>query len=221
MASLYKPHESTKSITYRPLQLNDKNAVRSLFQECFPLHYPDSMYSDIVTNKYTSIAAVGNNKIVGVIICDIRQYSKLPNDEYGFLHRSHYYSSVVYILNLCVSAIHRKKGIASVLLQKITQYITITAELSNSKAIFLHVMAGNEIAIKFYVKHKFEQFRTVRNFYLVKNKYEDAYLYVLYVNEGTKPIPNEFSRIKSVVSCTIFIAFTLYVCYFVKTLFAQ
>lgn len=59
---------------FRPLMKSDQPVVRSLFLECFPLNYPDSLYTDIVSGKYYSLAALDGEVIVGMIIAEIREY---------------------------------------------------------------------------------------------------------------------------------------------------
>ena len=55
------------------------------------------------------------------------------------------------------------------------------------KALYLHVLASNEPAIQFYEKNKFQRRKYLQNYYLFDEKWHDAFLYVLYVNNGKPP----------------------------------
>ena len=202
---------------FRPLTASDEPIVKSLFIECFPLNYPDTLYADLVSEKYYSLAALDNGQIVGMIVAEIRDYSRLDREDYGFLHRSHYYDNTLYILNLCVTTKYRGKGIATSLLQKLYDEFTALTH-SKCKAIYLHVITDNSPAIAFYQKFNFSLHSRIRDFYTVNNGLQDGYLYVMYINDGLPPNPRDKSCLRSVFSCCAMAVCTLSVVYFMQHL---
>ena len=208
---------SLSAYTYRTLKPTDRNDVRAIFLECFPLDYPESLYTELVSEKFYSLAACENEEIIGVIIAEIRDYRRLEREDRGFLHHSQYYDNTVYILNLCVTEKHRTKGIASSLLQQL--YVEFTRQANaRCKAIYLHVLTNNQPAIAFYHKFKFQRYCRIRNFYTVNNLPQDGYLYVLYVNNGQAPVPRENSCLRTLIICLVFGLCSIYACFVLQTM---
>ena len=206
--------------TFRALTVSDQPIVKSLFIECFPLNYPDTLYTDLVSGRYYSIVALDNGQIVGMIVAEIRDYSRLDREDYGFLNRSHYYDNTLYILNLCVTTKYRGKGVATTLLQRVYNEFT-SQSYSNCKAIYLHVITNNTPAIAFYKKFNFSRFSRIRDFYTVNNRPQDGYLYVLYINDGLPPSPQDKSCLRSAFSCFALALCVLSVVYFMQYLFTS
>ena len=205
------------TFNFRPLDKTDHLVVRSLFLECFPLNYPDSLYAEIVSGKYYSLAALDGDVMVGMIIADIREYSRLDSEDHGFLSNSHYYDDTLYILNLCVTATYRGKGIATSLLQKLYADFN-TSKYSKCKAIYLHVLTNNNPAIAFYQKFNFIRYTRIHDFYMVKDRPQDGYLYVLFIHDGQPPSPNERSCFKTVLGCIVLVVCSLSLIYLVHHL---
>ena len=211
------PSEYLSPYSFRPLAVSDKPTVKSLFIECFPLNYPDTLYADLVSGRYYSIAALDCGEIVGMIVAEIRDYSRLDREDYGFLNRTHYYDNTLYILNLCVTTNHRNKGVATILFQKL--YNEFTSQCySKCRAIYLHVITNNCPAIAFYEKFNFSRFVRIRDFYTVNNRPQDGYLYVLYINDGLPPGPNDKSCMRTAFSCFALTLCTICIVYFLQHL---
>lgn len=75
---------------------------------------------------------------------------------------------------------------ASLLLDSLISYLT-AKDRYNCKAIYLHVLATNCVAIKFYEKRRFKVHSFLPYYYSIQGKPRDGYLYVLYINGGKPP----------------------------------
>lgn len=76
--------------------------------------------------------------------------------------------------------------VASLLLDSLISYLT-AKDRYNCKAIYLHVLASNCVAIKFYEKRRFKAHSFLPYYYSIQGKPRDGYLYVLYINGGKPP----------------------------------
>ena len=75
---------------------------------------------------------------------------------------------------------------ASLLLNNLFGLLT-TEEYLNCKAVYLHVLTTNYVALRFYERHKFRLFRYMPCYYAIKGQQKNGYLYVLYINGGKPP----------------------------------
>ena len=75
---------------------------------------------------------------------------------------------------------------ASLLLDSLLSYLT-SKEGTGCKAIYLHVLATNTIAIRFYERRNFRPHSFLPFYYSIQGKPRDGYSYVLYVNGGQPP----------------------------------
>ena len=76
--------------------------------------------------------------------------------------------------------------VASLLLNNLFGLLT-TEEYLNCKAVYLHVLTTNYVALRFYERHKFRLFRYMPCYYAIKGRQKNGYLYVLYINGGKPP----------------------------------
>lgn len=67
-----------------------------------------------------------------------------------------------------------------------TLYAYLKAE-TDCKAIYLHVLCSNTVALKFYEKRNFQKRLYLPNYYTIKGQLQDGYCYVLYMNNGEPP----------------------------------
>ncbi|XP_025099383.1 N-alpha-acetyltransferase 60-like [Pomacea canaliculata] len=166
----------------------DVGEVKKLCTEWFPIEYPDSWYDDITSSsRFYSLAATHQSRIVGLIVAELKAKSKL-NKEDGDILASYYPSSmqVAYILSLGVVDDFRRNGIASLLLDSLLSYLT-SKEASGCKAVYLHVLATNTVAIRFYERRNFRPHSFLPFYYSIQGKPRDGYSYVLYINGGQPP----------------------------------
>ncbi|XP_046404265.1 N-alpha-acetyltransferase 60 [Ischnura elegans] len=118
---------------------------------------------------------------------------------------SHKEVHVGYILSLGVVEKHRRNGIASLLLDSLVSHLTAdpsTPPTSSTsppsphsppyhiptvKALYLHVLATNSAAIRFYERRNFRLHSFLPLYYSIQGKCKDGFTYVLYINGGHPP----------------------------------
>ncbi len=164
-----------------PFNLRFINQLHSLNSS-----YPESWYNDITSSKrFYSIAAVYRNQIVGMIVAEIKTKQATDREDWHILANSHSDNTqITYILSLGVFKQLRRLGIASMLVDTLIEFLN---SQSDCKAIYLHVMCSNLVAINFYEKRNFEQRVYLPNYYTINGQLHDGYCYVLYMNNGRPP----------------------------------
>lgn len=187
-----------REIQLRFLCPSDIEEVKKLCAEWFPIEYPDTWYQEITSNpKFYSLAATFKSRIVGLVIAEVKLLSSINKEDADILSPQFPQTTqVAYILSLGVVVDFRKHGIASLLLDSLVQSLT-TKEHCNCKAVYLHVLASNQVAIRFYEKRRFKAHSFLPYYYSIQGKPRDAYLYVIYLNGGKAP----WSIIDYVVHC--------------------
>lgn len=175
-------------VQLRYLCLDDLMEVKQLCSEWFPIEYPESWYNDILTDpRFYSLAATFNLKIIGMIVCEVKPRSRCNREDVDLL-ASHYPPNtlVAYILSLGVVKQFRRRGIASLLLDNLLSYLTST-DMDACKAVYLHVLTTNSVAIQFYEQRSFHIHACLPFYYSIKGKLHDGFSYVLYINGGRAP----------------------------------
>ncbi|KAK3912959.1 N-alpha-acetyltransferase 60 [Frankliniella fusca] len=172
---------------------SDIQEVQALCSDWFPIVYPQYWYEEITSNpRFYSLAAVCDGVIIGLIVAEIKAFSKLNDEDEDILAPTFGKDTLVaYLLSLGVSQSHRRNGIASVLLDNLISHLT-SNELSSDhwsqcKALFLHVLTTNSPAIHFYQRHQFKLHAFLPYYYYINGKSKDGFTYVLYVNGGHPP----------------------------------
>ncbi|XP_032689360.1 N-alpha-acetyltransferase 60 [Odontomachus brunneus] len=167
---------------------DDLEEVRSLCQDWFPIDYPYSWYEDITSSsRFYALAAVYGGVIIGLIVAEIKSYTKLNKEDRGILCSSLGKDCLIgYILSLGVRRTYRRNGIASLLLEQLLAHVT-APERSSVKAVFLHVLSSNVPAILFYQRCHFRLHSFLPYYYSIRGKCKDGFTYVLYVNGGHAP----------------------------------
>lgn len=115
-------------------------------------------YEEITTNssRFYSLAAIYNCAIVGLLVAEIKSWSKLNKEDRTILSESlGRNSSLAYILSLGVHRKYRRNGIATNLLETFMDHLQNSSEQNSKiKSIFLHVLTTNQPAIVFYERYK-------------------------------------------------------------------
>ncbi|KAL8601517.1 hypothetical protein ACOMHN_000459 [Nucella lapillus] len=183
-----QPFRMQQEVQLRFLCPSDVGEVKKLCSEWFPIEYPDSWYDDITSSpRFYSLAATHHSRIIGLIVAELKPKAKL-NKEDGDILSNHYAPSiqVAYILSLGVVGDFRRNGIASLLLDSLLSYLT-SKERVGCKAVYLHVLATNTVAIRFYERRNFKPHSFLPFYYSIQGKPRDGYSYVLYINGGQPP----------------------------------
>ncbi|XP_053675484.1 N-alpha-acetyltransferase 60 isoform X1 [Anopheles nili] len=186
---------SANDVQLRFLCPDDLEEVRTLCQDWFPIDYPLSWYVDITSStRFFALAAIYNFSIIGLIVAEIKSYSKLNKEctfffsqDRGILPESMGREAEIgYILSLGVHRKYRQNGIGSLLLDSLINHLT-TAERHKVKAIFLHVLTTNRTAILFYERRGFVLHSFLPYYYSIRGKCKDGFTYVSYINGGHSP----------------------------------
>ncbi|XP_014243080.1 N-alpha-acetyltransferase 60 [Cimex lectularius] len=167
---------------------SDLEEVRALCRNWFPIDYPYNWYEEITSNpRFYSLAAIYEGVIIGLIVAEIKSFSKLNKEDKSILSTCFgKSSSVAYMLSLGVSEVHRRNGIASLLLDNLISHLT-APENRDCKALFLHVLTTNKPAIHFYEHRNFRLHSFLPYYYYIKGMSKDGFTYVLYLNGGHSP----------------------------------
>jgi ribosomal protein S18 acetylase RimI-like enzyme len=178
-------------IHLRFLSPDDIGEVKRLCAEWFPIEYPESWYTDITSSKrFYSLAATISSHIIGIIVCEVKTRSRC-NIEDSEILASHYPPDtlIAYILSLGVVKDYRRHGIASLLLDNLLSYLTsgTADDTHRCKAVYLHVLASNQTAIRFYERRNFRPHVCLPFYYSIKGTPHDGFSYVLYLNGGQPP----------------------------------
>lgn len=113
-----------QAIRLRFLCPEDIVEIQNLCQDWFPISYPVEWYQQIVTPKYYSLVALYEKTIIGLIVCEIKSYSRLNKEDRDILPSTFSECEVGYILSLGVHKKFRRRGIGSLLLDTFLRYIT-------------------------------------------------------------------------------------------------
>lgn len=98
---------------------------------------------------------------------------------------------LVYILTLCVKKQYRRNGLGMLVFslmmaakRLVNKVISEARENFLCKAVYLHVLDSNQDAIRLYESINFTRLRFLENYYYFNYSYQNAFLYVLYMNGG-------------------------------------
>lgn len=149
----------------RLLTCSDTEKIMILAKECFPVPYnrdniqtllwnPETYCAGLFDNEDLIAIVMGKNKEISNVnsedLTGRNPFAELPSD-----------ATVSYLMLLGVTASHRKRSLATTLLQDFINH----ALKYNSRLLYLHTHTENEAAMKFYEKHNFEYSHTIESFY--------------------------------------------------------
>ena len=140
------------NVDFRRLQLRDLSAIETIEQRAYPTPWSRSMFAGELA-KPTSICLGAFEPAKGTLV--------------GYLIISRYVDAW-HVMNVAVAPEHRRKGIASALLQRLFE---LTAE-DGRRGYTLEVRISNTDAIRLYERLGFRR-RGVRRGYYTDNR-EDA-----------------------------------------------
>lgn len=141
--------------TFIPLTLHNRELLKLLVQECFPLAYTDEFYQKVAV-QYKALSAFVTVKeiVVGAIVCriDMDEATGRP-----YLH----------VLIILVLEKYRSLGLA----QQMMDFIEGKLKELKKEADFieLHVQKINEKAVGFYTKQRFKVMDEVADYYALEH----------------------------------------------------
>lgn len=138
-------------------------------------------------------------------MAEIKPYFRCNAEDRGLLCDSQQGDRVAYILSLGVVHNYRRHHIATALLNRLLDELTINPVLEDVRAVYLHVLTTNTAAIIFYQKSNFRRHKYLPMYYSIYSSSSDGYSYVLYVNGGRPPYTfYDFARWVFVASVSMF-----------------
>jgi ribosomal protein S18 acetylase RimI-like enzyme len=148
------PLLNSPDLWLRSLTTADVPELKKLCKEWFPIDYPDAWYEDITSNvKFYSVACVLGQRIIGILVAEIRDYWTLPKEDNEILASTFSSSTRIgYILSLGVVREYRKNGVASFLLDSFLSRLS-APEYSDVRAVYLHVLTTNFPVRLSYICH--------------------------------------------------------------------
>ena len=185
----FKHNQFLKKLQLRFLEAEDICMLKELCQEWFPIRYPDTWFNLVVFDrKFFSLAATIDGKLIAVFIAEIKPRWQVPKEDADLLSFAYgRETKVAYILSIGVHQPYRRYGVASFLLEVFLTHVSTGVQENNSnlvKAIYLHVLSTNFVAINFYKNHKFKALHYLPSYYVINGCFKDGYSYVMHVNGG-------------------------------------
>lgn len=150
-------------INIRPAKDSDMSAVAALEQECFTDAWSEALISNMFSNSYDKIY---------VLTADDSEIDSSDNGDtgekvLGYINTRDIGGDVD-LMALCVSPVHRNKGYAGMLIERILQ--------EPYKQIILEVRESNAPAIHLYEKYGFEKYARRERYYT--SPVEDAIIMI-------------------------------------------
>ncbi len=110
------------NITYRKIQRSDKDALKQLHDEFFPVKYSDNFYNEMIEERgmhglplFTVIAVNEQQEIIGFLLAQLLDYP-MRSEDVDLFQFGHAPQQICYILTLGVKSEYRRYGIASILI---------------------------------------------------------------------------------------------------------
>mmetsp|Transcript_35728 Transcript_35728/g.93394 ORF Transcript_35728/g.93394 Transcript_35728/m.93394 type:complete len:214 (-) Transcript_35728:742-1383(-) len=180
-------HAAAAAFTGRRLQPKDRGTVKFLHDQWFPVRYPDHFFtlatspdsalqSEVLlhpeTNEFAALAVWRQCSMAQV---DVEDRDILPPAQHdGSRH------DAIYILTIGVAAEYRRCGLASRLIRNLIAHAEADRN-PHCRCVYLHVLATNEGAIRFYTSHGFTRHALLKNYYDIAGEKRDAYTYVYFL----------------------------------------
>ena len=147
------PYGLTAHDQFRPMQLNDLDAIMAIEPYIYPYPWTRGNFSDSLNSDYSAWVLLRNEVIIGYALV------MMVLDE-------------AHLLNLSIAKDHQKQGLGRVLLE----HMIDIAKNNQAANMFLEVRPSNISAIALYENMGFNEMAIRRGYYPAKNSREDAVL---------------------------------------------
>ncbi|CAI5484019.1 unnamed protein product, partial [Closterium sp. Yama58-4] len=170
----------------------DMADLKALHEATFPIAYESEFYSNVVHHRgiisWGAVDPCKPDRLVGFITARLVPPAEAQGaDVLPLVLPSPRHTpspSLLYILTLGVAKPYRKAGVASHLVHLLLSH---AASLPHCAAVYLHVVAYNAPAIRFYRSLCFCYRRRLSRFYYLEGGEYDALLFARYVNGWLPP----------------------------------
>ncbi len=153
MVKLNAPYGLASNDQFRPMQLNDLDAIMAIEPYIYPYPWTRGNFSDSLNSGYSAWVLLRNEVIIGYALV------MMVLDE-------------AHLLNLSVAKAYQKQGLGRILLEHMIQI----AKNNQAANMFLEVRPSNISAIALYENMGFNEMAIRRGYYPAKNGREDAVL---------------------------------------------
>ena len=153
MVKLNAPYGLASNDQFRPMQLNDLDAIMAIEPYIYPYPWTRGNFSDSLNSGYSASVLLRNEVIIGYALVMM------------LLDEAH-------LLNLSVAKAYQKQGLGRILLEHMIQI----AKNNQAANMFLEVRPSNISAIALYENMGFNEMAIRRGYYPAKNGREDAVL---------------------------------------------
>lgn len=153
MVKLNAPYGLASNDQFRPMQLNDLDAIMAIEPYIYPYPWTRGNFSDSLNSGYSAWVLLRNEVIIGYALV------MMVLDE-------------AHLLNLSVAKAYQKQGLGRILLEHMIK-IAKNNQVAN---MFLEVRPSNISAIALYENMGFNEMAIRRGYYPAKNGREDAVL---------------------------------------------
>ncbi len=153
MVKLNAPYGLASNDQFRPMQLNDLDAIMAIEPYIYPYPWTRGNFSDSLNSGYSASVLLRNEVIIGYALV------MMVLDE-------------AHLLNLSVAKAYQKQGLGRILLEHMIQI----AKNNQAANMFLEVRPSNISAIALYENTGFNEMAIRRGYYPAKNGREDAVL---------------------------------------------
>ncbi len=153
MVKLNAPYGLASNDQFRPMQLNDLDAIMAIEPYIYPYPWTRGNFSDSLNSGYSASVLLRNEVIIGYALV------MMVLDE-------------AHLLNLSVAKTYQKQGLGRILLEHMIQI----AKNNQAANMFLEVRPSNISAIALYENMGFNEMAIRRGYYPAKNGREDAVL---------------------------------------------
>ena len=153
MVKLNAPYGLASNDQFRPMQLNDLDAIMAIEPYIYPYPWTRGNFSDSLNSGYSAWVLLRNEVIIGYALV------MMVLDE-------------AHLLNLSVAKTYQKQGLGRILLEHMIQI----AKNNQAANMFLEVRPSNISAIALYENTGFNEMAIRRGYYPAKNGREDAVL---------------------------------------------
>ena len=150
---LNAPYGLASNDQFRPMQLNDLDAIMAIEPYIYPYPWTRGNFSDSLNSGYSASVLLRNEVIIGYALV------MMVLDE-------------AHLLNLSVAKAYQKQGLGRILLEHMIQ----VAKNNQAANMFLEVRPSNISAIALYENMGFNEMAIRRGYYPAKNGREDAVL---------------------------------------------
>ena len=143
------------ALEIRPMRRSDLKAVMLIEQEAYPFPWSAGIFKDCLRVGYRCLVLTDHDQVCGYSVFSIAV------DE-------------AHLLNLCIAASERRRGLASLLLEHVMSEMAF----AGADRVYLEVRPSNRAANRLYQHHGFRQIGRRPGYYPDEEGREDALVLV-------------------------------------------